>query len=390
MKFYGLNNGCAFSRNPIRFRAAWPEGAWDSDGGKFNVQINAHNIYEGRFTDPLDVDISEIADALIPYLPDPPLNPESPLTIIENKAGIESRTLTLYAEYDKIGISSEPLIVFRGGIPQHKFRKYVTEGLDGFPARLADYRSNFFFSVRTEGRFLNIKETELYPLYFFNPDEQCEFFAIDMQSGAFFDLETIYNAVYTLDIQALRHAFVKKHGILPSVIDFYRDREFSCRVAVTEAQASKDRCRIRFRNSLGVFEIIDLEDMCSFSIGGNEGNESYMSFDDAGYSYLELKDRGTPKVTVSVSTGFKRQDEFPLVAEVMASEEVYLLDVAPEPIRVIPDFETLEIPQRQEKPESVTLKFKLSEPDADILRIIMGKPYDSTRIFSPEHNDIFN
>ncbi len=390
MKFYGLNNGYAFSRNPIRFRVAWPEGAWDPDGGKFNVSINGRDIYEGRFTDPLDVEISEIADMTVSYLPDPPVNPESPLTLIENEDELLNRTLRLSAEYDMMGTSSDPLIVFRGGIPQQRFRRYVAGGLDGFPSRLLDFRANFFFSVRTEGRFLNIKETELCPLYFLITDDRTELFARDMQSDKSVDFGELAKGVYSLDIHSLRLSFVNKHGLLPSVIDIYRDRDFSCRVAVTEAQASKDRCRIRFRNSLGIFEIIDLEDMCSFSIGGNEGNESYMAFDDTGCSFLELKDRDTPKVTVSVSTGFKPQDEFPLVAEVMTSEEVYLLDVAPEPIRVIPDPETLEIPHRQEKPNSLSLKFTLSEPDADILRIIMGKPYDSTRIFSPEHNDIFN
>ena len=82
-----INMGYAFSRNPIVLRENFP-GANNSPHtpGKFSIDVGGTIIFEGRFTSPLNVDIADIADSVIPYLPEPPAENESPVILIEDES----------------------------------------------------------------------------------------------------------------------------------------------------------------------------------------------------------------------------------------------------------------------------------------------------------------
>lgn len=391
MKFQGIKSGYAFSRNPIIIRDSYPSDAFDKNGGSFSVMLDGTNIYEGRFFPPMEIDLSEILDAYAYYFREPPENNENPIIEIEDNVDLDCRKCYITAEYDSYESEGE-FTVIPGGVSKQNYKRLLATGQDAFTARFLNFKNNFFLTTRTAGWRVILKETELYPLYFFVSQQEEQVTAIETITRTELTFDRLYPGVYALDINALRRRFMSESRVIPNVFDIYMAGVFSCRIVVERSDISKDRYRLKFRNSLGVFEIIELTGDLSITPDYSEAEDAtFKRYDSITGDFYTDRERVERKQSITVETGVKRPDEVRFLMDMIGSDEVYLLDLTPFPLKVIPSAEEFTYKPRPDAPEKFTLKLEISDSEINIMQeIIDGSEGRKPRVFSKQFSKQFN
>lgn len=391
MKVQNVTSGFAFARNPIILRETFPGDAFDRRGGKLTIIMSGTNIYEGRFFPPLNIDISEIIDAFIWNFPEPPEDNTDPIVEIYDWGTLADFSIQAIAEYD--GYEGEcDFWAIPGGISKQNFRRFVNLGTDVFDSRFLNPKGNFFFTTRTAGWRVIMKETELYPLYFLIKNEQQQQIdIIETVTGKTMSI-VFGNGVAALDVDALRRRFMEQYKVIPNIFDIYMGGVFSCRIVVEKSDITKERYRLKFRNSLGVFEIIELTGELSISPEYEDTDETtFKRLDSVTGDFYTERERIERSLAVTVETGVKRPDEVRFLMDMIASEEVYLLDLTALPVKVIPSVEEFTYRQRPEAPEKFTIKLAIADTETNIMQdIIDGSEGRKPRVFSKQFSKQFN
>lgn len=355
-----------FTGNPVILES---EG-YNADkikGARFIVYLDGRQIYEGRFFPPLDIDISEIAGAASEYFAEPSLNGRvwELIEEIDPLSDDCTRRLKVFVDYNGEDDETFEMIALPGGISRQQFKFYAAAGKDVFDARLYGQACNLFFTTRTQGWRIEMKETELYPLYFLAPRKtRLKIRDAVTDYEIFHDLSA---GVCTLDPDALRREMLSETGTLSSVFNIYLDfgggTEFGCQLVITRVQPATERYRLKFRNSFGVFEIMEisgkLEEKTEFS---EIEEKEYRHLDPVTRHFSNLRSRLEATKSFTVTTplaGISKE----FLTDLLASEEVYLLDAYKTPARVIVSAEDFSRRYRSETPESITLGMELSDPD---------------------------
>lgn len=390
MNLHGIKSGYAFSRNPIILRETFPSDAFDKNGGRFIVSLDVPGIYEGRFFPPLEIDLSEILDAYVEYFDEPPENNTDPVIEIENSAALAHRKCYALFEYDSYESEAE-FIVIPGGISRQNFKRLLSTANDAFTARFFNPQCNFFLTTRTSGSHLVIKETELYPLYFICREVE-EIVVMECVTGSKLEFAPLDIGVYALDVNALRWRFMEEKDILPNVFEIYMGSCYSCRIVIERSELAKQRYRLKFRNSLGVFEILELTGELSVSPEYSDSEDaSFMRYDPGIGGFSSEREKVERKQTITVQTGTKRSDEICFLMDMIGSDEVYLLDLTPDPLKVIPSVESFSYKPRPDVPETFSLKLEISDSDINIVpEIVIESKERNTRVFSRQFSHHFN
>lgn len=353
--------------------------------------LDGTNIYEGRFFPPMEIDLSEILDAYVSYFPEPPEDNENPVIEIEDAGELSCRQCFVVAEYDSLE-SEGNFTVIPGGVSKQNYKRLLTTGQDAFTARFLNFKNNFFLTTRTAGWRVILKETELYPLYFLVSQQEEQITAIETITRTELTFDRLYPGVYALDINALRRRFMSENRVIPNVFDIYMAGVFSCRIVVERSDISKDRYRLKFRNSLGVFEIIELTGELSITPDYSAAEEaSFKRYDSITGDFYTDRERVERKQSITVETGVKRPDEVRFLMDMIGSDEVYLLDLTPFPLKVIPSVEEFTYKPRPDTPEKFTLKLEISDSEINIMQeIIDGSEGRKPRVFSKQFSKQFN
>lgn len=387
-----INNSLniAFSRNPIVVSHRYDEPL-DKNGGLLDISIGGSHVFKCRFSDPLEMDISEIVDAYIPLLPEPDVISAQPVQQVFSF--LESGKYDVMCHLDYASIENEfEFKVMPGGISRQNYRRYAALGTDVFTEKFFESCGNFFMTTRTAEWRISMKETELSPLYFIIARQNEDIEIKAATTGQSLYLGTHDPGIYTLDFDELRRKATIDHQLLPNIFDVYRNETFACRIVIERADIAKERYRLRFRNALGVFEIIELTGELSFTPDYSEAEEAtFQCFDPVTYSLYSDRERIERKQSISIAIGAKRADEVRFLMDMIASEEVYLLDVTPFPLKVIPSAEELEYRPRPTAPESFTLKLEISDSETCIMQdIIDGTTGCRPRVFTKQFTNQFN
>lgn len=388
MNIQGLTSGYAFSRNPIIITNDWPSRL--SKTGTYYIEYNGAKIYEGCFYPPLSINLSEIADAAIDFFPEPPADNENPLIMIEDAENFRCRTL--YAQFDYDGNDCEiECVVVPGGIPSRSYRQITGRRKDIFTERFLNPGNNFFLTTRSASWRIVIRETELYPLYFLGrPD--INFYVKELCSGLKFHPESNPDGVCALDIAALRKHFFTEYGIIPSIFDVFCDDSFSCRIVIERAIPSKDRYLIKFRNSLGVFELIEITENFTVTPEYEEADDAaFKRYDPVSDCFLHERDRIERKLSLSTEILVKNEERIRFLMDMIASEEVYLIGILDMPVKAIPSIDGFSHALHPESPETLSLKLDISDREMNIMQdMIDGSEGVKPKVFSPEFSKQFN
>lgn len=391
MKVQNVTSGFAFTRNPIILRETFPGNAYDRRGGKLTIMMSGTNIYEGRFFPPLNIDVSEIIDAYIWNFPEPPENNTDPIVEIYDWGTLADSSIYALAEYDSCEGACE-FMAIPGGISKQNFRRFVNMGTDVFDSRFLNPKGNFFLTTKTAGWRVIMKETELYPLYFIIKQQQEQIDVVETVTGKTLSFGRLGNGVSALDVDALRRRFMEEYKVIPNIFDVYMAGVFSCRIVVERSDISKERYRLKFRNSLGVFEIIELTGELSISPEYEDAEETtFKRLDSVTGDFYTERERVERRQSITVETGVKRPDEVRFLMDMIASEEVYLLDLTALPVKVIPSVEEFTYRPRPEAPEKFSIKLAIADTETNIMQdIIDGSEGRKPRVFSKQFSKQFN
>lgn len=390
MNVQGMKSGYVFSRNPIILRNSYPSSAFDSRGGTFSLMLDGTNIYEGRFFPPMEIDLSEILDSHVAFFPEPPEDSETPIIEIEDAGELGCRYCYFLSDYDSYEAKAE-FMVIPGGVSKQNYKRLFATGQDAFTARFLNPKNNYFLTTRTAGWRIILKETELFPLYFLSNKNQ-GITVVEAVTKQALTLNVVSLGVYALDISAIRRWFFQECRVISNIFDIYTGGTYSCRIVVERSDISKERYRLKFRNSLGVFEIIELTGELSISPDYSAAEEaSFKRYDFVTGSFYSERERVERRQSVSVETGIKRPEEVRFLMDMIGSEEVYLLDLTPFPLKVIPTVEEFSYRPRPETPEKFMLKLEIADSETNIMQeIIDGSEGRKPRVFSKQFSKQFN
>lgn len=391
MNIQGMKTGYVFARNPIVVQDTFPAVAFDKNGGKLTLKLGGENVYESRFFPPLSIDISEILDSCVTFFPEPPLNNDSPIIEVEDAGELGNRICYILAEYDSYESEVEFTVV-PGGISKQNYKRLFLTEQDAFSARFLNVKNNFFLTTRTAGWRVVVKETELYPLYFIIKQQLGTFKVVEKVTNSSLTFEQLESGVFALDVNALRRRFMTEHNVIPNVFDIYADGSYACRIVVERSDMSKQRYRLKFRNSLGVFEVIELTGEISVSPDYTEAENSEIKcYDSITGCFYTDRARVERKQSITVETGVKRPDEIRFLMDMIGSEEVYLLDLTPLPLKIIPSVEEFSYKPQPTSPEKITIKLDISDSETNIMQDILdGNEGHKPRVFSKQFTQEFH
>ncbi|GEM_PF-635828 len=391
-----VKKGIAFSKNPILLRSSLTVDDYNPITGiPFTVYASGMNQrYVGRYNQPFSVNISEIVDAYAYTIGEPIMSyhingvreVEDPGTISERK---------IYVDITEDNLDEWECLIIAGGVSRQNYRRYARMKTDAFEARFLNNANNFFMTTRTAGWRIVMKETELYPLYFISLEKFLYMTVVERTTGKTLIQDGNFDSgIFALDIDALRKQFFDEYGVLSNSFDIYKGdpSQYSCSIVIERSDPARERYRLKFRNSLGVFEIIELAGELAITPDYAAADEARFSrYDAETDDFTADRERITRPQSLTIETGVMRADTVRFLMDMIGSEEVYLLDLSELPVKVIPSIEELKYKPRPETPQKFTVKLQMAEDETNIMQdIIDGTEGRKPRVFSKQFSKQFN
>lgn len=355
--------GHAFTRNPLMLNMPGTGKRVFAVYGQGYTSVNP--AYKGEVTAPARINLAEFIEAIIPAIEDPGDNGGM------ISYGLQDGSVSITVTDGENSLFSQTIVAHQGGVSKQNYRKLIQAGTDIFAARFLNPACNFFLTARTHDWRLNIKETELYPLVFFYPS-QGTLTVQDIVSGNTVSLPAVSNDVdyhgrlCALNLKAIRQYFLEEYNCITGVLEVLVDGTPAARIAIQESRPQRERYRLKFRNSFGAFEIVELTGnaQCAPEVNGEQEDQQYKRYMADIDDFAAERQRTEISSVINLTTGYKTRHELQFILEAIASEEVYLLDVSSEPVKVIVSSEELSYDLHPSGPQAFSLK--LTPVDGDI------------------------
>ncbi|MFT4072823.1 MAG: hypothetical protein QM654_12980 [Dysgonamonadaceae bacterium] len=206
-----------------------------------------------------------------------------------------------------------------GGINEQLFGMLAENGKTIFDFRLSSKSCNFLFTTRTHSPDIHLRRSEMYPFLFIHPGGTISFLS---GKGNSLEADSLSEkTVCLLDIYKVWDDFLSQYNEFASNIAVLVDGLESFRFTIRDSKEEDELYTLRFRNSLGAFEVIE--------VVGKASNEpefaeetTYKALTDYNY-YETLKDRQGLVNKIKVSTGYKSRDDLLFIRDLICSDEVY-------------------------------------------------------------------
>ena len=276
--------------------------------------------------------------------------------------------------YVKIGKPGDSYIFYgyalRGGIGERAMQRLHENGYDMFTYRLSQSFEQFLFTTRTNGKEIRVKETELYPFVFMHPGLPVVF---KSESGD--EISTLAQPAGTfcaMDLRPLTEQFppgTRRIEVCPS-------GQYAFHFTVLPGKSSEERYLLRFRNSLGAFEMLEITGRAMHAPEFSEENlwETLTDFD----FYEERRSRVKSNGIIEMETGYKERDEFPFIIDLIQSAEIYF---------IYPDGDSFRC---HVKTDGVQYRNLMTEPTSVKLKIrpVVEEEFLTPKIEFPETGDV--
>jgi hypothetical protein len=280
------------------------------------VTVNGHSYFTSYFPFQ-DGEVYRVKMELSGYLQpaDTPLAIPSGKVIASLDGFIIPYTVKIGEDYEFTGNA------FRGGVSNKIYARLADNGYDIFSYRLNSSRRQFLFTTRTNDSEVCLRDTELYPFVFLNKQIPLSFVS---PAGNSIDINTAgFGPVCVMDITALREAFDEQYGEIPDMIKVYASGNLAFSFIISPGKLAEEKYRLRFLNSLGAYEVIEVTARASRSSEfGEEDLYNVMN----GYDFFEeRKTRTSSRDKIEVETGHRLRHEMPFILDIIKSEEVYFM-----------------------------------------------------------------
>lgn len=370
--------GNAFTRNPIFLSVS------SCSMATYSIRMNNEEIFKGNGIGEFRVNIAEIVETGITGARILPDNTDHILAVSGLSAEVTIHVVNEGEEEDNLSFTA-----WKGGISKKEFKRLRNMGTDIFSLKFLNESCNFFFTTRSNDWRIMMRETELYPLCFIYPGHELKI--MELLTGQSFSIPGTVGNFYALNLEAVRLKFFTDYGVLANLFDVYSGETFALRIGIEQSPTVRERYRLRFLNSYGVYEVFSLEGEASVTPGMDEDEDAvFRRYDEITDDYYSDRIRTEIQEAVTIKTGFKRPQEIRFLLDLLSSDDVYLTGYGREEIKVIPSAEEFSYRVRPDAPQNVTLKLTFAEKESNWTGEITKSGYRKPRVHSKEFSKQFN
>ena len=345
------------------------------------------SIFTGNGNGSFKVNIAEVLETL--FVDIPPLTDSSEMLISLSDKRYNKAVVTITLQNEEEETATLVVTAWRGGISKRAFKKLHEEGNNIFSLKFLNESCNFFFTTRSNDWRITMRETELYPLCFIYPEHELKI--TELLTGQSLAVPGTAGNFYALNLEAVRLKFFTDYGVLANLFDVYSGETFALRIGIEQSPTVRERYRLRFLNSYGVYEVFSLEGEASVTPGMDEDEDTvFRRYDEITDDYYSDRIRTEIQEAVTVKTGFKRPQEIRFLLDLLSSDDVYLAGYGREEIKVIPSAEEFSYRVRPDVPQNVTLKLTFAEKESNWTGEITESGYRKPRVHSKEFSKQFN
>lgn len=370
--------GNAFTRNPIFLSVS------SCSMATYSIRMNNEEIFKGNGIGEFRVNIAEIVETGITGARILPDNTDHILAVSGLSAEVTIHVVNEGEEEDNLSFTA-----WKGGISKKEFKRLRNMGTDIFSLKFLNESCNFFFTTRSNDWRIMMRETELYPLCFIYPEHELKI--MELLTGQSFSIPGTVGNFYALNLEAVRLKFFTDYGVLANLFDVYSGDTFALRIGIEQSPTVRERYRLRFLNSYGVYEVFSLEGEASVTPGMDEDEDAvFRRYDEITDDYYSDRIRTEIQEAVTIKTGFKRPQEIRFLLDLLSSDDVYLSGYGREEIKVIPSAEEFSYRVRPDAPQNVTLKLTFADKESNWTGEIMESGYRKPKVHSKEFSKQFN
>lgn len=370
--------GNAFTRNPIFLSVS------SCSMATYSIRMNYKEIFKGNGIGEFRVNIAEIVETGITSARILSNNTGPILAASGLSAEVTIHVVNEGGEEDNLSFTA-----WKGGISKKEFKRLRNMGTDIFSLKFLNESCNFFFTTRSNDWRIMMRETELYPLCFIYPEHELKI--TELLTGQSLAIPGTAGNFYALNLEAVRLKFFTDYGVLANLFDVYSGETFALRIGIEQSPTVRERYRLRFLNSYGVYEVFSLEGEASVTPGMDEDEDAvFRRYDEITDDYYSDRIRTEIQEAVTVKTGFKRPQEIRFLLDLLSSDDVYLAGYGREEIKVIPSAEEFSYRVRPDAPQNVTLKLTFAEKESNWTGEITESGYRKPRVHSKEFSKQFN
>lgn len=370
--------GNAFTRNPIFLSVS------SCSMATYSIRMNNEEIFKGNGIGEFRVNIAEIVETGITGARILPDNTDHILAVSGLSAEVTIHVVNEGEEEDNLSFTA-----WKGGISKKEFKRLRNMGTDIFSLKFLNESCNFFFTTRSNDWRIMMRETELYPLCFIYPGHELKI--TELLTGQSLTVPGTAGNFYALNLETVRLKFFTDYGVLANLFDVYSGDTFALRIGIEQSPTVRERYRLRFLNSYGVYEVFSLEGEASVTPGMDEDEDAvFRRYDEITDDYYSDRIRTEIQEAVTIKTGFKRPQEIRFLLDLLSSDDVYLSGYGREEIKVIPSAEEFSYRVRPDAPQNVTLKLTFAEKESSWTGEITESGYRKPRVHSKEFSKQFN
>ena len=370
--------GNAFTRNPIFLSVS------SSSMATYSIRMNNEEVFKGNGIGEFRVNIAEIVETGITDARILSDNTEHLLAVSGLSAEVTIHVVNEGEEEDNLSFTA-----WKGGISKKEFKRLRNMGTDIFSLKFLNESCNFFFTTRSNDWRITMRETELYPLCFIYPGHELKI--TELLTGQSLAVPGTAGNFYALNLEAVRLKFFTDYGVLANLFDVYSGETFALRIGIEQSPTVRERYRLRFLNSYGVYEVFSLEGEASVTPGMDEDEDAvFRRYDEITDDYYSDRIRTEIQEAVTIKTGFKRPQEIRFLLDLLSSDDVYLAGYGREEIKVIPSAEKFSYRVRPDAPQNVTLKLTFADKESNWTGEITESGYRKPRVHSKEFSKQFN
>lgn len=370
--------GNAFTRNPIFLSVS------SCSMATYSIRMNNEEIFKGNGIGEFRVNIAEIVETGITGARILPDNMDHILAVSGLSAEVTIHVVNEGEEEDNLSFTA-----WKGGISKKEFKRLRNMGTDIFSLKFLNESCNFFFTTRSNDWRITMRETELYPLCFIYPGHELKI--TELLTGQSLAVPGTAGNFYALNLEAVRLKFFTDYGVLANLFDVYSGDTFALRIGIEQSPTVRERYRLRFLNSYGVYEVFSLEGEASVTPGMDEDEDAvFRRYDEITDDYYSDRIRTEIQEAVTIKTGFKRPQEIRFLLDLLSSDDVYLSGYGREEIKVIPSAEEFSYRVRPDAPQNVTLKLTFADKESNWTGEITESAYRKPRVHSKEFSRQFN
>lgn len=370
--------GNAFTRNPIFLSVS------SCSMATYSIRMNNEEIFKGNGIGEFRVNIAEIVETGITGARILPDNTDHILAVSGLSAEVTIHVVNEGEEEDNLSFTA-----WKGGISKKEFKRLRNMGTDIFSLKFLNESCNFFFTTRSNDWRIMMRETELYPLCFIYPGHELKI--TELLTGQSLTVPGTAGNFYALNLEAIRLKFFTDYGVLANLFDVYSGDTFALRIGIEQSPTVRERYRLRFLNSYGVYEVFSLEGEASVTPGMDEDEDAvFRRYDEITDDYYSDRIRTEIQEAVTIKTGFKRPQEIRFLLDLLSSDDVYLSGYGREEIKVIPSAEEFSYRVRPDAPQNVTLKLTFADKESNWTGEITESGYRKPKVHSKEFSKQFN